>query len=118
MAPTPVFLSGESHGRRSLVGYSPWDHKESDTAEQLHVCVHQLKYGITEAQHKSVTVKNWLPGGMDVRTRVRKNRVSRDNNDNVVYCSEVWTHLHPWPLGFTSDKTGVLQGLVQEITRP
>ena len=31
--PTPVFLSGESHGQRSLAGYSPWDAKESDTAE-------------------------------------------------------------------------------------
>ena len=29
--PTPVFLPGESHGQRSLVGYSPWGHKESDT---------------------------------------------------------------------------------------
>ena len=29
--PTPVFLSGKSHGRRSLVGYSPWGRKESDT---------------------------------------------------------------------------------------
>ena len=29
--PTPVFLPGKSHGQRSLVGYSPWDHKESDT---------------------------------------------------------------------------------------
>ena len=29
--PTPVFLPGEPHGQRSLVGYSPWDHKESDT---------------------------------------------------------------------------------------
>ena len=26
--PTPVFLSGESHGQRSLVGYSPWRHKK------------------------------------------------------------------------------------------
>ena len=25
--PTPVFLPGESHGQRSLVGYSPWGHK-------------------------------------------------------------------------------------------
>ena len=25
---TPVFLPGESHGWRSLVGYSPWGHKE------------------------------------------------------------------------------------------
>ena len=26
----------KSHGRRSLVGYSPWDRKESDTTERLH----------------------------------------------------------------------------------
>ena len=31
--PTPVFLSGESHGQRSLAGYSPRGHKESDTTE-------------------------------------------------------------------------------------
>ena len=34
--PTPVFLPGESHGRRRLVGYSPWGHTGSDTTEQLH----------------------------------------------------------------------------------
>ena len=34
--PTPVFLPGESHGQRSLVGYCPQGHKESDTTEQLH----------------------------------------------------------------------------------
>ena len=32
--PTPVFLPGESHGQRSLVGYSPKGHKESDTTEE------------------------------------------------------------------------------------
>ena len=32
---TPVFLPGESHGQRSLAGYSPWGRKESDTTEQL-----------------------------------------------------------------------------------
>ena len=31
--PTPVFLPGESHGQRSLAGYSPWGHTESDTTE-------------------------------------------------------------------------------------
>ena len=31
--PTPVFLHGESLGQRSLVGYSPWGHKESDMTE-------------------------------------------------------------------------------------
>ena len=33
--PTPVFLPGESHGQRSLAGYSPWGHKESDTTKWL-----------------------------------------------------------------------------------
>jgi len=31
--PTAAFLPGESHGQRSLVGYSPWGGKESDTTE-------------------------------------------------------------------------------------
>ena len=30
---TPVFLPGKSYGQRSLIGYSPWSHKESDTTE-------------------------------------------------------------------------------------
>ena len=34
--PTPVLLPGKSHGRRSLVGYSPWGREESDTTERLH----------------------------------------------------------------------------------
>ena len=36
--PTPVLLPGKSHGhgRRSLVGYSPWGHEELDVTEQLH----------------------------------------------------------------------------------
>ena len=33
--PTPVFLPGEFHERRSLEGYSPWGCKESGTTEQL-----------------------------------------------------------------------------------
>jgi len=31
--PTPVFLPGESRGQRSLVGYSPYGHKELDITE-------------------------------------------------------------------------------------
>ena len=33
--PTPVPLPGKSHGWRSIVGYSPWGHKELDTTVQL-----------------------------------------------------------------------------------
>ena len=31
--PTSVLLPGESHGQRSLAGYSPWAHRESDMTE-------------------------------------------------------------------------------------
>ena len=34
---TPVLLPGKSYGQRSLVDYSPWGRKESDTTEQLHL---------------------------------------------------------------------------------
>ena len=34
--PTPVPLPGKSHGRRSLVGCSPWGRYQSDTTERLH----------------------------------------------------------------------------------
>ena len=35
---TTVFLPGEFHGQKSLAGYSPWVHKESDTTERLLLC--------------------------------------------------------------------------------
>ena len=34
--PTPVFLLGQSHGQRSLAGYSPWGLKELEMTERLH----------------------------------------------------------------------------------
>ena len=33
---TPALLPGKPHGWRSLIGYSPWGSKESDTTEPLH----------------------------------------------------------------------------------
>ena len=43
MAPIPVFLPGEFHGQRSLVGYSPWGYKESAMTEQLTVSLFKAK---------------------------------------------------------------------------
>ena len=34
--PTPVFLPGKFHGRRSLIGYSLWGRKQSQMTERLH----------------------------------------------------------------------------------
>ena len=45
--PTPVFLPGKSHGQRSLTGYTPWGHKESDTTERLTLAdVHYHRYRV------------------------------------------------------------------------
>ena len=38
--PIPVFLPGKSHGQRSLIGYSPQDHKELDMTKRLHFHFH------------------------------------------------------------------------------
>ena len=41
------FMPGKSYGQRSLVGYSPWGHKESDTSEvTLHAHVHTPQGGV------------------------------------------------------------------------
>ena len=41
--PTPVFWPGESHGQRSLAGYSPRGRKELDMTEQLSTAQHVKK---------------------------------------------------------------------------
>ena len=39
MATHSSILAGEFHGQRSLEGYSPWGHKESDMTERLTLSV-------------------------------------------------------------------------------
>ena len=46
--PTPVFFPGEFHGQRSLVAYSPWGPKESDTTEQLSTAQVMLQQNFTK----------------------------------------------------------------------
>ena len=52
--PIPVFLPGESHGLRSLTGYSPWGHKESDMTEQLTLSLHFLSLSLPIALYFSL----------------------------------------------------------------
>ena len=60
--PIPVLSPGKSHGRRSLVGCSPWGHWELDMAEQLHFhfSFHALEKKM--ATHSSVLA--WRIPGM------------------------------------------------------
>ena len=57
--PSPVFLPGESHGWRSLVGYSPWGLKGSDTTE------------VTEHAHRPIP---WVstPSGQPHRSQLTR----------------------------------------------
>ena len=55
--PTPVLLPEKSHGRRSLLGCSPWGRKESDTTERLHF--HALK---KELATHSIVLAWRIPG--------------------------------------------------------
>ena len=49
---TSVFLPGIFHGQRSQAGYSPWDHKESDAAEQPSTHTHTHTHTHTKTSHR------------------------------------------------------------------
>ena len=60
--PTPVLLLGKSHGQRSLVGCSPWGHKELDTTERLHF--HFSLSCIGEGNGNQLQCSSWRIPGM------------------------------------------------------
>ena len=80
--PTPVFLSGESHGQRSLVGYSPWGHKESDRMEQLSLSLSfNSKWNLAETMQvclKKKKKKTPLINKMPWEIRLPKKKVFSD----------------------------------------
>ena len=49
--PTPVFLPGESHGQRSLAGYSPRGHKELDTTDATYH-THTHSHHVSQIRHQ------------------------------------------------------------------
>ena len=65
---TSVFLPEEFHGQRSLVGYSPWGHEESDMTERLHFHFSLACIGKGKATHSSILAWEipWTeePGGV------------------------------------------------------
>ena len=63
--PTPIFLPGESHGQKSLAGYSLWvDSQESDMAEQLSTCSLLLVDAtVSGAKSSSQLSSSWRAAG-------------------------------------------------------
>ena len=90
--PTPVFLPGESHGQRSLVGYSPWGHKQLDMTEQQ---MHSLFFhGVTPTIFSRVihicclaisAIACHLPGdsGVPAYTLLRYNKEIKEFFENT-----------------------------------
>ena len=61
--PTPVFLPGESHGQRSLVGYSPWCPKSRTRLSDFHYYYQRTKNRITiSLVHTVVSDSLWRHG--------------------------------------------------------
>ena len=58
--PTPVFLPGEFHGQRSLAGYRPWGHKESDMTEWLTYLGFSMYNTMSSANSDSLLLSFWI----------------------------------------------------------
>ena len=74
--PAPVFLPGRFRGQRSLTGYSPWGHKESDVTEQLSTQAHTHT-------HTSFVTNDIL----DLRTRSLMGEGSSWSSVCNIFCS-------------------------------
>ena len=59
MTTTPVLLPGKSYGWRSLVGYSPWGRKESDTTEHF-----TFTYGNSQVEGNTEPALQHMPKGI------------------------------------------------------
>ena len=59
---------GESHGQKSLMGYSPWDHKESDTTGRLTLSLSME----TQTEKRLMDTGGWVEGegGMNGESRI------------------------------------------------
>ena len=75
--PTPVFLPGESHGQRSLAGYSPWGLKESDTTEPLTLSYISNPAWFLHKKRNLATITEGKPGKKTGRRRSCTNQAKR-----------------------------------------
>ena len=88
--PTPVFLPGESHGQRSLVGYSPQGRKESDMTERLHF----WRMSNSSAGKRA---GRWYSGGpvcVEVRRHAKGLGINETaNGAGMLVCDEEWQEM-------------------------
>ena len=69
---TPALSPGKSHGRRSLVGCSPWGHQESDKTERLHFHFSFLKAPLFSCPQEIWTKTDWSNSNFPRREGVKQ----------------------------------------------
>ena len=102
--PTPVLLPGKSHGRRSLVGCSPWGRWESDTTEQLpfHFSLSRIGEGNGNSLQCSCLDNPRDGGGWwaavygVAQSRIRLKRLSSSSRFSVIDSSLLVDFPRPW----------------------
>ena len=91
--PTPVFLPGESHGERSLAGYSPWGSQSQTRLKRLstHTCMQKRKKKPTSPSIEnpwssvSKTVINFYPLSSTAETE--------ESSSNVCWKSSLFSSI-------------------------
>ena len=86
--PTPVFLPVEFHGQRSLVGYSPWGHKESDMTERLTLtlCTHRAASlcCTVDTEHCKATINE-----IKYLAQEKKKKINNSSLSGFLQCPQV-----------------------------
>ena len=132
--PTPVLLPRKSHGRRSLVGCSPWGRKGSDTTERLHFhfslsCIgkgdgNPLQCSCRENPRDGGAWWADVYGVAQSRTRLKRLSSSVYLEGNKIQCmitvrSGVWIYQNLSPATYTSsnslDSVQAGQGMLSKL---
>ena len=111
MAPTPALLPGKSHGRRSLVGCSPWGCEELDMTERLLnfdfslSCIGEgngnpLQYSCLENPRDGGAQRAAIYGVAESWTRLKRlgsssssSKGSKYSMWTYIFCMQVWVFL-------------------------
>ena len=107
--PTPGLLPGKSHGRRSLIGCSPWGCKESDKTEQLHLMTGMGFLGVANSKEPacecwrlkrlwiiSLGQKDPLEEGMATHSSILAWRIPRSEESGRLQSIELQRIGHDW----------------------
>jgi len=101
--PPPVFLPGQSHGQRSLVGYSPWGHKESDMNEETKHAhnISQAKWYTHQHNDRSKPdLKGHKEGGGPIPENPHTfPKIAYEIHSlayEITYCYKNWPHVCRW----------------------